>query len=436
MPDSVRITQRDTHEVGRPGTRIFSGSIQTDEYLSQFMGTAKYDKYDEMKYSDPLVSGLLKTIKDAIMASEWDIEVPGNTDADKERTDEIRKNLIESGLFYRSLPELLLLLDNGFSAVETVYGLRGKTLFLDKLAARSARTITGWFSDKAMRVITEVEQDPGVGVNSRVLIPARKMVVLTHNGTGLNMEGVSLLRPMYKPWYYKTNVEQILAVKIERMTGVPYATYPKNSQKEGTADDLEALLKNFTNHEQNFLMTDNETEIKLLESSGAQGIDGFLEYFRYQDQAMAISALAQFAAAIGSGTSGISETKPLMDLFLAAQQAVCKSIESAMNDSDPRLKDQVAPIEKLIRYNHGPKVKVPKLRCSKVTALNLQNLSGPIKEMLIAGGLEPDDPLEDFTRKVMGLPPKDPSTVRKQQSTGTNMVDNSREGAKNVKPRS
>ena len=431
MPDLVRLSPGFT-EVGRPGTQIFSGSIVDEEYLSALTGVAKYRVYDEMKRSDPIISGILSAIKLPILAAEWDIESPGNTDKDKERTDFFRKMLIDSGLFQRSLPEQLEYLDNGFAPFETVYALRGQILFLEKVSHRAPKTINAWFADEMVRQIVEVEQDPGFGTNSKIRIPARRMIVLTHSGIGLNMEGYSVLRPMYKPWYFKYGAERLAAVGIERSeVPVPWGTYPQLAESDGTKDKLEEVLKWFVGHEQAYLMTPENVKIELLESK-YRNLSSLLEYFRYQDQAIATAALAQFAAAVGAATSGISETEPLMDLFLAAQQARVRLIEDAFNVSDPRLKGQVAPMELMTRYNFGPRVPVPKLRCSKIQHLTFNKFSKMIKDLMIANGIEVDDPLLDRIRKVTGLPLRDPATTREQVSTGTNMQQNTQKGASNI----
>jgi len=424
----IKLKPGDTRQYGSPGTQIFSGVITNEDYSSTLYGTQRFATYDEMRKGDPIIAGLLAAMKLPVLSALWTVEPASRSKKDIEIAEFVHEMLFDRAGFTRILSDLLEFLDFGYSLVEPVYKLEGNFLVLDRLSPRLGKTVSGWFVDNKQRQLIEIEQTLDVGAKS-IRIPARKCLLFTHGGSALNFEGVSVLRAMYKSWYFKTNVEKITAIGIERSEiGIPHAVYPQGTSQD-TIDELESMLKWLVYHEQSFITHEDQISVDFLETT-RRNLTDLLDYFRYQDQAMAISSIAQFIMSGMTSYGGVSQTKPLQDMFTVAQQAKANLIADRFNCSDDRIRDHVSPIELLVRYNFGVRKKLPKLTVSRIQTLNFETFSKILKDLSISKVLQPDDVLEDRIREFGNLPTRDPETTREmdfgiQGQGGSRSIDNS-----------
>jgi hypothetical protein len=73
--------------------------------------------------------------------------------------------------------------------------------------------------------------------------PRRRLVYYRVGAEGDNWEGVSLLRPVYKPWYIKDQLERLDAVGREEREalGLPSSTRPAGTEtdRRGVLDSVE-----------------------------------------------------------------------------------------------------------------------------------------------------------------------------------------------------
>jgi len=70
------------------------------------------------------------------------------------------------------------------------------------------------------------------------------------NQEGDNYQGVSVLRPAYKHWFIKQNLEKFDAIKHQKQgVGVPVIYLPKNATTEDK-DAALTIVKNFKANEQ------------------------------------------------------------------------------------------------------------------------------------------------------------------------------------------
>lgn len=405
---------------GKPGTLISGGQILDEEYLPELLGQRRFEIYDRMRKSDPIVAAILFALKLPLMSAHWHI-CPSdiNSEESKKVADFIEKCLMKNCNFRTVLDDSLQFLDFGVSVLEPVYTVEAGELILKKLMSIAPKSITGWVLDGSDSMLVSITQEYyGTHGKWAAEIPAKKCLVLTHFGNELNFEGVAQLRSMYKPWYFKTNVEKILAVSIERSEiGIPHAKYPQSTH-EDTIAKLESALRNMVYHEQAYLTHPDNIEVDYLEAN-RRSINDILDFVRYQDQEMVFTALAQFLLAGTAGQSGVSSTAPHINLFLLAQQARARIITEAFNHRDPRIKNHTPVIDTLVRYNFGDAVAekyMPSLAVSNIQNINLKVLAETLKDLTIAGVIEPDDEMENSVRRYGCLPEKHTKSARKHMT--------------------
>ena len=75
------------------------------------------------------------------------------------------------------------------------------------------------------------------------------------NQEGDNYQGISILRPAYKHWYIKQNLEKFEAIKHQKQgVGVPLIYLPKNATTEDKAAALDMVQKFKTNEQSGVVM--------------------------------------------------------------------------------------------------------------------------------------------------------------------------------------
>ena len=393
-------------ELGELGTASpgFLGDV-TKEYNIELRGSNGLDKYQKMRFGDGVVAGTLLLIKTSVNAGRWFIKPVGNKPIDVKRADFVWKCLTE----YMSITwtqvklEAMLCCEFGYAMFEKVWETRvinGKEqTVLKKLAPRSPLDVKEWKYDEnggPKSVILYQRDGANKYAVKEVEIPISKLIVFTYNKEFNSITGRSVLRPMYKHWYFKDQLYKIDAIQKERHgIGVPIVKLPVNFTD---ADKIaaETLGRNLRTNERAHITLPFGWEVTFAELKG-QPVDA-LKSIELHDKAIRESILAGF---IGSDQVTKEED---MSLFLKATRFLADSICDAFN---------LYLIPELIRYNYGSGVDAPKLTVRQIgEQADLRTLSFALRNVIGAGIVRPDDRLEEYVREIMDLPPADLTTVR------------------------
>lgn len=401
-------------EVGVTGTTVQGGLILQDPN-AELRFPRSVAIYDKMRRTDGQVKAALLAITLPVLSLEWDIEPhrsinPETGEAgdpapqDQEIARFIRSDLLEgmSAPWRRVLREILGMLWAGFWIVEPVWETREDGLVhLRKLGSRLPSSVFRWqiARDGGLEGIVQRAVNPATGAQEVIPINARDLILYVHEKEGADWSGISVLRSAYKHWYMKDWLYRIGVINTERGGGFPVISLPPDA----TPADLDAahnVGESVHIHERAYVIEPPGWRFRL--ETGVTRMADVMSQVQHHDHKIASNILAQFMD-LGVGESGSRALAgEFIDLFLMALENVITNIEDTTNHH--LIKPWVDWNWQVAGY--------PKLRAQNIRGFNVRRM-GTILRMLADGQLVvPDEPLESFLRKAMGLPTADPDTRR------------------------
>jgi len=376
-------------------------SFTRQEYNTQLQGIKGYEKYDKMRKSDGTVRGNLRSLKIPALSGRWFI-APATEDAqDKEIAEWVWCNLTDkmSIAWTQVLIEALLMCDFGNYMFESVWDNRivdGELrTVLTKLAPRHPMDVKEWKFDvhggpKAVVMYPSSMQDG----NMDIVIPIEKLLVFTYDREAGNIEGISMLRSVYKHWYFKESLYKIDAIQKERHgIGIPIIKLPVGYKDEDktVADELG---RNIRTNERAHITLPNGWELSMLKLEG--NLTDALASIEHHNDSIREAFLTNFVV------EGAREDDLVM--FFKAARVVADIICDSFN---------LYLIPKMVKYNWPEVEEFPKLKVRRVgEAADWRTLTFALRNLAGAGMLIPDRPLEDLLRDEMDLPPVDEETSR------------------------
>ena len=417
----------DFMEVGTSGLVQYGGKIQED-FLRQLQGRQGVANYREMADNDPVVGAILHAVEMLMRTVDWSVDA---SDVDDEQAmgyaefvAQCMQDMTQS--WDDIISAILSFLTYGFSVHEIVYkrreGENGDAMskYNDgligwkKLPIRGQSTIYEWDID-ANGGINGVVQEQFLGETygrNNVHIPMQKLLLFRTSTKYTTPRGRSVLRNAFVPWYYKTKIQEIEAIGIERdLAGLPVAMVPPQllsdnatSAESSALNAIKELVRNIKRDEQEGIVFplayDPDTgnlayDLKLLSTGGRRQFDTNAIIQRY-DQRIAMSTLADFIL-LGhqaTGTQALSVSK--IQLFVDSLNAWLGSIAEVFNAHG---------IPRLMRINGFDTTKMPTLNYSPPRNVDLSELGTFIQQLAGAGApLFPDEDLESYLRETAGLP--------------------------------
>ncbi len=404
-------------EFGSTGLSQFSGFIY-EEWLPELSGTRKFKVYREMRDNDPVIGAILFAVSMLIRQVEWRVEPASGDRRGEEARDFILGCLQDMNTTFSDvIDEILSMLVFGFSFHEIVYKKRQKpeSRYQDGLIGwrgfpiRAQETLDHWIFDDSGEVTAFVQSAPPS--YQRATIPLEKGLLFrtsTHKG---NPEGRSILRSAYKPYYFKKHIEIIEGIGIERdLAGLPIAWVPPEILREGAStaerqvlEQIKRIITNIRRDEQEgivFPLAYDEGgnklyDLALLSSGGKREFDTSEIIERY-DRRIAMTCLADFILLghekVGSFALASSKT----DIFAMAIGAWLDSIADVFNRY---------AIPRLFEINGIFSLDYPRLVPGDIETSDLSEVADFIEALGSAGAsLFPDEELENFLRRLGGLP--------------------------------
>lgn len=404
----------DLGPTGYVGTKVWQGRIMED-YKPELSGRAAVKTYNMMR-SEPQVAMTLRAVKLPVLRAKWDV-VPSEDDPD--RGEEIAL-AVQKMLFWSGRPgrhhwksvvrHALLMLDYGFSVLEEVWelrevpelmaglGLPRKVYWLAGLEPRLPQTIDRWLGlDRPPYALTGIQQVNQHGGSGGPTITAENAVVFTNEREGNNLQGRSLLRSAYKPWYFVDMLEKFDAIGLERSAiGLPemHFEHLDGLDAEEARRKAEDILAHLNASEQGYIVT--MPGQKFDPHNQPYNNDAIRASIRDHKRDIAANALLQFMELGSEGASGsratASEQRGPFDLSLLALAGdIAETITSET-------------IVDIVRYNYGERPGYPSLVPSGVLDTNMSELATIILNLVSAGALTPDEDLEDWARETAHLP--------------------------------
>jgi len=420
-------TSTDFMELGSAGLIQYGGQVQED-FIQQLQGKRGIANYREMADNDPVVGAIMHAIEMLMRKVDWSVDA---SDVEDEQALSyaafVSSCMTDMSVSWDdTLSSILSFLTYGFSVHEIVYKRRegydgdapsrhdDNLIGWKKLPIRGQSTIYDWDIDKnggINGVIQQQELGETWG-RDNVFIPIEKMLLFRTSTKYNNPRGRSVLRNAFIPWYYKTKIQEIEAIGIERdLAGMPVAMVPPqllsdNATAGETAalDAIKQLVRNIKRDEQEGIVFplayDPDTgnlayDLKLLSTGGRRQFDTNAIIQRY-DQRISMSLLADFVLLghTATGTQALSVSK--IQLFLDSLEAWLSGIAEVFNSH---------ALPRLMRINGFDVSKTPSINFEAPDNIDLGALGTFINQLAGAGApLFPDENLENFLMDTAGLP--------------------------------
>lgn len=243
-------------ELGSIGLERYAGHVY-EEFLTELRGARGRKVIRQMADNDATIGSLLFAVEMLARQVTWNI-APANDSPEAEAAAQfVRECLFEdmNATWPDTLSEILSFLPFGWSYFEIVYKVRGgqtaqaerASKFTDgrigwrKWAIRSQESLDRWEFDDAGDV-TGMTQRPAPTFLP-VTVPIEKALLFRTTSRKGNPEGFSILRRAYVSWYYKTNVQRIEGIGIERdLAGLPVAYVPPEILSTAADANEQAIL--------------------------------------------------------------------------------------------------------------------------------------------------------------------------------------------------
>ena len=214
----------------KTGLSIWNGQLN-EEYLTQLHPFSRAIKvYREMQ-DDVVIGALFESIKTPLLSSPFEIAKGGDSADDEKARQFVEDNLLNNPYFewIQHVDEMLQYIDLGFALCEKVLkkDLKDGLLHLRDLMPIGQESLDKWGELDEFGKVTSFQQRD---VNGRIHVAEiDKLCHFVFHPRKRNPQGNGILRSLYRPWFFKKNLETLEAIGVERDVG----NAPVVSLKEG-----------------------------------------------------------------------------------------------------------------------------------------------------------------------------------------------------------
>lgn len=411
LNEIAKATRASMNELGQTGLSRWGGNID-EEFLRELQGERGRKVYTEMRYNDPVVAAMLRSITWLVRGTEWN--AAGDNQAQVDFVDECLDDMSHS--IEDFISEALTMLVYGWSYFEVVYKWRrgperdppskysdGK-IGWRKFAPRGQNTLWEWDMDDAGGLKGMVQS---MGGGTTQLLPITKCLLFRTTTEKGNPEGESILRAAYRPWYFKKNMEEIEGIGVERdLAGLPVVYLGDGCRMTGSNSDLamaKKLVRDVRRDEMEGVVmpkpkmgADGKGMLfELLTSGGRRNFD-IGEIIARHEKRIAMSCLAQWLMLGMDQVGSYALSADQSDFFRQAIEAMLNLVKAVI--------DRFA-IPRLFAVNPTMmSEELPVLEYTLPTRQDYKEFAAAVNTLVGSGVLDPaDESLRQVTRDVMGL---------------------------------
>lgn len=432
--------------IGVTGLRHANKTLYDDEIVAELKFPRSITTFSKMK-TDPIIAGSFLLIQQFVRSVKPKIEAKGKlaaTDSAKKKaeivSDALFKDMTRS--FDQVLTEIITFVENGFSFHEPTFKIKKGNVVWKDFPTRHASTIKGFKWDRSGDITHVIQWAPnpnlvsGTGSLSGtdIEIPYDRLLHFRTNSERNNPVGKSILKNAHRAWSYKSKLEELEAIGVEReMNGLPYMRIPAeyfNADAE-ESPELYATLQEFIrigtnarNNEQACIIMPSDRdennnplfEFELIASKGTRSLDTSKIIERY-DYRIAQSMLADFLL-MGSGSTGsfaLSDNK--VGTFVRSLEAYLEVVSEQFNRR---------AIPELYRRNGWSEEDLCELVFEPIGNETLEHLGKFLDNT--KNFITPDKSLENAVRKRANLPERDESELYIDTPTATHQAASQRIG--------
>jgi hypothetical protein len=383
------VSELGSNSVSYATTKDGVSELIDPEYRYNLKGAQGGRTYQRMRWSDPHIWGLREAQNLPMLQAQATIEPADPNDPDAvEKAALIQRLLLDDYPWRSFLRDSFLDADYGFACFEIVWRLEdGETRF--RLALRPSSSISVQDIYVKAGTIDHVIQHPYSG--GEATIPGEKLVWFAHAKEGDLFQGRPILRPMYKPWVIKEELEVELPIAIRKLGGVPDIT----NSAQLTPDEktkLEAAGRAFGLAPDAYFMHSEKTSVQLL--TGNATVADILEAIKQRNTELTSVCQAQVfdLGTSNAGSRALGST--LSDLFANSITADARRRADVLNSPGGLIHQAVA-------YNFPTDDNLPRLVFGSVQAVDMKAFAAALLAYSQAS-LPPD--LDEWARREMNMP--------------------------------
>lgn len=406
-------------ELGVSGLLHDSGYIR-EEFLRELQGVRWQRNVKEMTWNDPVVAAAFFAIEMLTRQVTWDIQSASNAPEDEAIAQFVRECMDDmSQPWTETIAEIHSYLPWGWSYHELVYKRRtGENRDPSKNSKFTDGRI-GWrkWPIRAQDSLSRWDLDDNGGVQGmyqraaprydEVLIPIERALLFRTSQHKNNPEGRSLCRPIFRPWFFKTKIENFEAIGIERdLAGLPMMKIPQEfldpRNDQSVANYCKDLVTGVRADEQGGILIGSDVfagtnvpkwEFSLVSAAGTKQFDTN-KVIQRKNIEILITLMADFIMLGHEKVGSFALSSDKTNMFATAI--------GAFLDSDCEVVSRHA-IPRLLRINGMPAVNPPKLTHGDIESVDLVELGDFISKLSGAGvSLNPE--ILGYTLEQAGLP--------------------------------
>lgn len=413
--------------VGVSGVVSYGGILYHQDYDRAWKG-AERDKTIQTMLDDPLIGSVLLGVEMLVRRVDWTVTPADDSDPAKELAAFVQGCLDDMADHWPgdTLAQILTFLGWGWSVMEVTYKRRagqagtpssrasdGK-IGWHRWALRPQATRYGW-DFAGGEPATLIQQDPQTYI--RYPIPLEKCLHFRAASRDNSPEGSTPLRVAYNAWYYKSQIQKIEAIGIERdLAGLPVMYIPgaNIANEDAVYQAAQSVVTGIRNDAQAGVVIAGDRdadgkrlqELELLSSGGSRVFDTDATIKRYANEVVtAFLANVMRTGQDGVGSYALAETQG--GLFQQAIGAHLDTIGQTITE------DAILP---LVRLNGFDDRLAPTLTHGDIESADLERLGNYLVHLATAGLLADTPELRSFVHEVAGLPVPQIEELEQQQA--------------------
>ncbi len=293
-----------------------------EEVFSELRPPSGLSKFKNMEDNEPIIGGLMTRFANVFKSARYTIDGP-NAHFVKQQLDNLPYGLIE---LIENFTSAFVF---GFSLNEKIWASEGSQIVLIDLEPRYQLTIDEFVSEKGHTSYNQRYAKQTTNEMGTVYIPLTKCVHFMPRTRCRNPYGRSLLRSVYKPYYYKSSIEASEAQSIDRaLSGLPVMTAPEgfdfvnadpdspgyNADVAATLDWAEDVVSKVRKDEMQGIVKPFGWELNLLKGENTVAVNTPDIISRYNVE-MAVGLLQTFAVMGGFASTNNSNIEEMIRDF-------------------------------------------------------------------------------------------------------------------------
>ncbi len=385
-----------------------------EEWLNNLSTYRQRYVYREMRDNDAVIGSMFFVLEMILRKAEWRVD-PAPGKKGEEYAQFIHECMEDMSHTWEDfIAENVSMFAFGFSLFETVYKKRNgpdgrkSSRYNDgligwrKMAPRAQESILYWIWDEEGGLQGAVQL--AAPDYHTVPIPIEKLLLFRTTSLKNNPEGRSILRNVYRSWFFKRRIEEVEGIGIERdLCGIPtlYASAEALTAMGGEAAAKQLVTNIRVDDQAGIILPlaydDNKNplvKLELLRTAGAKQTDAGATISRYNSDILntMLAGFVQFGQTpTGSRSLHMSATQ----IFSLAIGAFMDSVAAIMN--------RIA-IPRLMRLNKMDLSQAPKLAAGEIGVRDLEELSTFMQQLSMAGMTFFDKTTQNYVRKIARLP--------------------------------